>query len=629
VTISLSGSMSNTAITDSSGNYQFTVPRNGTYTVTPSLAGYTFTPPNASFVSITANQTANFVATVSCLQSLNPTSVNVGSSAATGSIAVTAPAGCNWTAVSNAAWITITAGSIGSGNGTVSYSVTANAGAQRTGTISIGGQTFTVNQAAGGSLSIFGLVSYGTTPVGQPTKYVAGVNLNATGASSASAVSNSAGNYQLSGLLSGGNYTVTPSKTGDVNSISSFDASLVARRAASLITLTPNQMLAADVSGNGTVSSFDASLIARTAAGIATSGNSAGQWKFVPGSKPYANLTAHQSGQDYEALLMGEVSGNWLPPSGTSGGAASASAMLAAGEYLTKGEYLTRAERAEPAAADLKEEAAYQQRERLFGSPDAAEDKPLQSAAKSDEPESAAPAAGISVSLPVDATASTGTVVVVPVVVGNTSGQGIFSYDLTVSFNPNVLQPATPVVDATNTLSGAAGFSITPNVGTPGQLTIGGFGGGATALSGAGTLIFLRFTVVGTAGTATGATALTFTSFVFNEGMPQAKPTNGALTVTAVTAASVTVAGRVMTQTGRGIRNVTVTMTDGNGNSRMARSTSFGYYRFETVAAGQTYTFTASGKRFTFSQPSQVRSITGTTNNIDFVADPQAVASGD
>jgi len=70
-------------------------------------------------------------------------------------------------------------------------------------------------------------------------------------------------------------------------------------------------------------------------------------------------------------------------------------------------------------------------------------------------------------------------------------------------------------------------------------------------------------------------------------------------------------------------------MTDANGNSRMARSTSFGYYRFETVAAGQTYTFTASGKRFTFSQPSQVRSITGTTNNIDFVADPQAVASGD
>ena len=65
-------------------------------------------------------------------------------------MAVTAGAGCAWTAASNSLWITITAGSSGSGSGTVSYSVAGNSGTARTGTITIASQTFTVNQDAGG-----------------------------------------------------------------------------------------------------------------------------------------------------------------------------------------------------------------------------------------------------------------------------------------------------------------------------------------------------------------------------------------------------------------------------------------------------------------------------------------------
>ena len=66
----------------------------------------------------------------------------------TATVAVTAGDGCEWTASSNAAWITVTAGASGSGNGTVAFSVAPNPGAARTGTISIAGHTFTVNQAA-------------------------------------------------------------------------------------------------------------------------------------------------------------------------------------------------------------------------------------------------------------------------------------------------------------------------------------------------------------------------------------------------------------------------------------------------------------------------------------------------
>jgi uncharacterized protein (TIGR03437 family) len=90
-----------------------------------------------------------------CTYSLSPSSASPGATQATGSITVTAGTGCAWTATSNAtSWITITAGASGSGNGTVSYTVAANTGTtSRTGTITVGGQTFTVNQAAAAACS--------------------------------------------------------------------------------------------------------------------------------------------------------------------------------------------------------------------------------------------------------------------------------------------------------------------------------------------------------------------------------------------------------------------------------------------------------------------------------------------
>ncbi len=69
----------------------------------------------------------------------------------------------------------------------------------------------------------------------------------------------------------------------------------------------------------------------------------------------------------------------------------------------------------------------------------------------------------------------------------------------------------------------------------------------------------------------------------------------------------------------QGIANVRITMTDVNGNIRTAITSSFGYYRFTDVAAGGTYIFSASGKRFTFSQPAQVLNINGDNNGINFI----------
>ncbi len=64
-----------------------------------------------------------------------------------------------------------------------------------------------------------------------------------------------------------------------------------------------------------------------------------------------------------------------------------------------------------------------------------------------------------------------------------------------------------------------------------------------------------------------------------------------------------------------------ITLTDSNGNNRLAVSTAFGYYRFEEVAAGESYIISASAKRFTFSQPSQVLNLNADNNDVNFIAD--------
>lgn len=86
------------------------------------------------------------------------------------------------------------------------------------------------------------------------------------------------------------------------------------------------------------------------------------------------------------------------------------------------------------------------------------------------------------------------------------------------------------------------------------------------------------------------------------------------------TAASVTVGGRVRTADGRGIKNVIVTITFPSGEQHSVVSGALGYYRFSDVPAGESYVFSATAKRYSFSQPSQLRNIAGDDNGIDFIA---------
>lgn len=159
--------------------------------------------------------------------------------------------------------------------------------------------------------SIAGTVTYVNAT--SPPVFVSNVLISGAGSPNVSTTTDglgpTAGTYLLSGFGSG-SYTVTPSKTGAANnSISSFDAARVAQHVTGIIILNPTQQIAADATGNGTLSSFDAAQIASWV--VSGTGGIAGTWKFQPASRTYPSVNGNITGQDYNAILVGEVTGNW------------------------------------------------------------------------------------------------------------------------------------------------------------------------------------------------------------------------------------------------------------------------------------------------------------------------------
>jgi hypothetical protein len=90
----------------------------------------------------------------------------------------------------------------------------------------------------------------------------------------------------------------------------------------------------------------------------------------------------------------------------------------------------------------------------------------------------------------------------------------------------------------------------------------------------------------------------------------------------APSAALVTLSGRVTTADGRGIRNVRVSMTDQGGNTRYTLTSSFGYYLFEDIEAGQTLVISVSAKRYRFLTPTRIITVNEGLADVDFTAEP-------
>jgi hypothetical protein len=131
-------------------------------------------------------------------------------------------------------------------------------------------------------------------------------------------------------------------------------------------------------------------------------------------------------------------------------------------------------------------------------------------------------------------------------------------------------------------------------------------GGGANSNS-------VNFGVTGTAAQAAAGVNSTGDQFSVTGGFWQA--------FFAPTAALVSVSGKVTTANGFGIANVRVSMINQTGETQTAVSNSFGNFRFAEVPAGEIYVFTVHSRRYQFSVPSQVLSVTDNVSDLAFIAD--------
>ena len=98
--------------------------------------------------------------------------------------------------------------------------------------------------------------------------------------------------------------------------------------------------------------------------------------------------------------------------------------------------------------------------------------------------------------------------------------------------------------------------------------------------------------------------------------------TNYELIVAGPTAEAVSVGGRVLMPDGRGIAQVVVTLTDANAVTMAALSNTFGFFRFDSVAAGQAYVVRAQSRHYQFSDPTRVVSVADVISDLNFVALP-------
>jgi hypothetical protein len=121
------------------------------------------------------------------------------------------------------------------------------------------------------------------------------------------------------------------------------------------------------------------------------------------------------------------------------------------------------------------------------------------------------------------------------------------------------------------------------------------------------------FTVSGTSGQSVAGVHSTGGSTAADGGFWNAAPV-------VTTAATVSVAGRVSTASGQGIRNVRIVATLPDGTKRTCLTEAFGYYLLQDIESGQTLVITANSRRRSFAQPAIVVQLFDAVNNADFVS---------
>jgi len=136
-------------------------------------------------------------------------------------------------------------------------------------------------------------------------------------------------------------------------------------------------------------------------------------------------------------------------------------------------------------------------------------------------------------------------------------------------------------------------------------------------------LITITFDVAGSA--VGGETRVKLTGTLIKQGVSdasgntlRARYTDGAVLISGPQATGTEVSGRVTTPDGRGLRGAQVTILDATGRARTVTTGTFGYYRFDDVAAGETYTLAVTSRSYRFA----TRAVTTDSSlaAVDFIA---------
>ncbi|HUW66626.1 MAG TPA: BACON domain-containing carbohydrate-binding protein [Candidatus Nanoarchaeia archaeon] len=213
----------------------------------------------ASLIASSGVGAAESIDEISCTYSISTTNQSFGDIGGKGSVSVTSPDNCSWTATSNDDWITVTSGDSGNGSGTVGYSVDANPEASsRTGTITIAGETFTVTQD--------GIAcTYSISPTNQSFGNISGsgsVSVTSLGDCSWTATSNYDWITITSGDSGNGSGTVgysvaanpeASSRTGTIT-IAGETFTVTQDGIACTYSISPTSQSFGDIGGNGSVS---------------------------------------------------------------------------------------------------------------------------------------------------------------------------------------------------------------------------------------------------------------------------------------------------------------------------------------------------------------------------------------
>ena len=561
----------NRDVTSSSGNTTFAISSNTTWTISDNATWFAATPTSGSNNgTITATYSANTgvqrVATITvtgagvatpvtvtvtqagpCTLTVTPLNQNVAATAGTTTFSITTT--CAWTVSESESWLSVSPTN-GTGNGTITATYSANSGAQRIGTVTVTVAdvtpvTITVTQA--------GNCTLGVTPTNQNVAATAGTTTFSVTTACAWTVAENTGWLTASPTSGTGNGTITvtyEANTGvarvsdpiivSVSGVTPVSVTVSQAAPALFLTVTPANRDVTSSSGNTTFAissnttwtiSDNATWLAATPTSGSNNGTITATYSANTGVQRIGTITVTGAGvtpattvtvtQAAAVVTRTITIASQNPASGVaitvspvdnSGNANgttqftrvynNATSVTLTAPLNTSGKTFSKW---------LKNSADFSTNLAITLSATAAD---TYTAVYLNGPEN------VTVTLP--DTCLAGSSIEIPVFVSNVTGFDIISCQFVVTFDNTVIVPADPYTITTGTLCGTASWSVLGNPNTPGQITIGGFG--STALSGSGILLKVKFNIIGTVGD---QSALTFTSFTFNAGIPPVTMVSG------------------------------------------------------------------------------------------------------